>query len=356
MCMDNNCIKSNSKNNILVLGAGGFGISLAVMLHKYGHNVTLWSAVKEEIAGIRQYGENKKLLPGVPVDPQISLTTELKSAAAADVIIFAVASRFVREVAQRVKPYVNSNSILVNVGKGFEDTTSMRLSEVIESELPSNHLVVLSGPSHAEEIARNVPTTIVAACKHRESADYIQELLMNTNLRVYVNDDIVGVELGGALKNIIALCAGICDGMGLGDNSKAALITRGLAEIARLGIAMGAKSETFAGLTGMGDLIVTCTSMHSRNRRCGILIGQKLSADEAMERVGMTVEGCAATKSAYELSRKYNICMPITEETYNVIYRGKELRQAVADLMGRPKRHESEEIWLLESVDTHEGC
>lgn len=334
---------------IMVLGAGGFGISLSVMLHKYGHEVCLWSALKDEIDGIRTYGENKKLLPGVAVDASIELTTDAQLALDAEVIIFAVASKFVRDVCVKFKPFIKKDTILVNVGKGFEDTTSLRLSEVIQSEFPDNHVVILSGPSHAEEIARGVPTTIVAASTNLESAQYIQDLLMNTNLRVYVNDDIVGVELGGALKNIIAVCAGVCDGLLLGDNTKAALMTRGLAEIARLGIAMGAKMETFAGLTGMGDLIVTCTSMHSRNRRCGIFIGQGLPAQEAISRVGMTVEGCAATKTAYELSKKYNVDMPITTEIYNVLYNEKEIKTALGDLMGRPKRHESEEVWLLEN-------
>lgn len=334
--------------NVMVLGAGGFGISLSVMLHKYGHNVCLWSALKDEIDGIRTYGENRKLLPGVPVDPSIKLTTDANWAQKADVVVFAVASKFVRDVAKKVKPSIKEDTILVNVGKGFEEDTSLRLSEVIQSEFPKNNVVILSGPSHAEEIARGVPTTIVAACKNRDAAEYIQDLMMNTNLRVYVHDDIIGVEIGGALKNIIAVCAGICDGLGLGDNTKAALMTRGLAEMARLGVAMGAQTETFAGLTGMGDLIVTCMSMHSRNRRCGIFIGQGLSSQEAISRVGMTVEGCAATKTAYELSKKYNVDMPITTEIYNVLYKDKNIKDGIADLMGRPKRHENEEIWLLE--------
>jgi len=334
--------------NILILGSGGFGISLAVMLHKYGHDVTLWSAFQKEIDDIRLYGENRKLLPGVAVDMSIGLTTSLEQAKDADLIVFAVPSKFVRDVAQKLKPHANKDTVIVNVGKGFEESTLMRLSEVIQSELPQNDIVILSGPSHAEEIARGVPTTIVAACKNRESAQFVQDLLMNTNLRVYVNDDLIGVELGGALKNIIAVCAGICDGMGLGDNTKAALITRGLAEIARLGRAMGAQAETFTGLTGMGDLIVTCTSMHSRNRRCGIFIGQGLSADEAINRVGMTVEGCIAAKTAYELNKRYNVEMPIVNELYSILTEGKDIKLAISDLMSRPKRHESEDIWVLE--------
>lgn len=338
-------------SKVMILGSGGFGVSLAVMLHKYGHDVCLWSPFKEEIDAIRLHGENRKLLPGVAIDMSINLTTSIEIASEYEVIIFAVPSFAVRETAQRVKPYVTKNMILMNVGKGFEESTMLRLSEVINSEIKDNDVVVLSGPSHAEEIARGVPTTIVAACKNRSNAEFVQDLMMNTNLRVYVNDDIIGVELGGALKNIIAVCAGVCDGLDLGDNSKAALITRGLAEIARLGKAMGAQTETFTGLTGMGDLIVTCTSMHSRNRRCGIFIGQGLNANEAIQRVGMTVEGCVATKAAYNLSKKYNVDMPITNEIYNVIYNEKDIRLALSDLMGRPRRHENEEVWELSAKE-----
>lgn len=332
--------------DIMILGSGGFGASLAVMLHKYGDEVCMWSKYQEEIDDIRKHGENKRLLPGVAIDMSIELTTDLALCRDKKVIILAVPSFAVRSVAHSIKEFIPPDAILVNVGKGFEEDSLMRLSEVIQEELPDHDVVILSGPSHAEEIARGVPTTIVAACKNRQSAEFIQDLLMNTNLRVYVNDDIIGVELGGALKNIIAVCAGVCDGLGLGDNTKAALITRGLAEIARLGAAMGAQDETFTGLTGMGDLIVTCTSMHSRNRRCGIFIGQGLSADDAIKRVGMTVEGCVAAKVAYLLSQKYSIEMPITEQLYKVITEGKDIKAALNDLMERPKRHENERIWL----------
>lgn len=330
---------------ILVLGSGGFGVSLSVMLHRYGHTVTMWSKFQTELDEIRLYGEHRKLLPGVPIDSSIELTASMEAAAGAELVIMAVPSFAVSGVAQELSAFIRPSTVIANVGKGFEPDTNRRLSEVIRSEIPNNDIVVLSGPSHAEEIARGVPTTIVAACERRASAEYVQDILMNTNLRVYVSDDILGVELGGALKNIIAVCAGICDGLGLGDNTKAALMTRGLAEITRLGTAMGAKAETFVGLTGMGDLIVTCTSMHSRNRRCGIFMGQGLSAKEAMERVGMTVEGISADQAAYSLSRKYGVEMPITAELYRVVREGKDTRQALADLMGRPKRHENEEQW-----------
>lgn len=337
--------------SILVLGSGGFGAALAVMLHKFGHEVTMWSKFQQEIDSIRMYGENRKLLPGVPIDSAIRLTTSMECAGEIDLVLVAVPSFAVRSVAQELSAYIRPEAVVANVGKGFEETSLLRLSQVIGQELPANDIVVLSGPSHAEEIARNVPTTIVAACVNRVSAEYVQDLLMNTNLRIYVSDDVLGVELGGALKNIIAVCAGICEGLGLGDNTKAALMTRGLAEIARLGTAMGAQSDTFAGLTGMGDLIVTCTSMHSRNRRAGILIGQGLSAEEAIARVGMTVEGCAAAKAAFALAQKCRVEMPITEQLYRVLTEKKDVKQAITDLMERPKRHENEHIWLRNTGD-----
>lgn len=333
-------------SEIMILGSGGFGTSLAVLLHKHGYDVTMWSAFQQEIDAIRQYGENKKLLPGIPVGLSINLTSDIAEAETAKLVIFAVPSHALRAVCQTACGHLRSDAVLINVGKGFEESTQKRLSVVISEEFPENDVVVLSGPSHAEEIARGVPTTIVATSKSREAAELVQDTLMNADLRVYVNDDMVGVELGGALKNIIAVCAGICDGMGLGDNSKAALMTRGIAEISRLGVAMGAKVETFAGLTGVGDLIVTCTSMHSRNRRAGIYIGQGIPADEAIQRVGMTVEGCLACKSAYALANKYQVEMPIVQELYQVLYEGKDIKTAITDLMERPKRHETEENWV----------
>lgn len=333
-------------SKIVILGAGGFGTSLAVMLYNNAYEVTLWSAFPEELQGIRLYGENRRLLPGVMVDPSIHLTSELDCLEQAEAVFFAVPSFAVRRVCQKLAGEIPPQAVLINVGKGFEEDTGKRLSVILQEEFPENEFVVLSGPSHAEEIARGIPTTMVAAGKTRHSAEYVQDLLMNTELRIYVNDDVIGVELGGALKNIIALCAGICDGMELGDNSKAALMTRGLAEIARLGVVMGAQVETFAGLSGMGDLIVTCTSMHSRNRRAGIYIGQGLSAQEAIERVGMTVEGYQAAQSAHRLAKQYHVDMPIVWELYQVLYQGKSVKQAVSDLMIRPKRHEDEQIWL----------
>lgn len=330
---------------IVILGAGGFGTSLAVTFHKYGEAVTLWSAFDKELEDMRRYGENKRLLPGVAVDQSIEKTTDPACVQDAHLVLFAVPSFAVRSVCRTVKDYTRPDQILANVGKGFEEETGKRLSEVIGEEFPGNPVVAVSGPSHAEEIARGVPTTLVAASQNHTAAETVQDLLMNTNLRLYVNDDVIGVELGGALKNIIAVCAGICDGLELGDNSKAALMTRGIAEISRLGSAMGAQTGTFAGLTGFGDLIVTCTSMHSRNRRAGILIGQGLSADEAIARVGMTVEGCMACRAAYKLARHYQVEMPIVNELYAVLTEGKDIREALSDLMARPQKHEVEDIW-----------
>ncbi len=334
------------QKHIVILGSGGFGTSLAVTLFRCGYHITLWSAFPKELEELRQYGENRKLLPGVAVDSAIEFDTDIHCASKADLVIIAVPSFAVRNVAAQLGKVITPQTVIANVGKGFEESSLLRLSEVIEAECPNNPVVVVSGPSHAEEIARGVPTTLVAASKNRASAEYVQDMLMTTNLRVYVNDDITGVELGGALKNIIALCAGVLDGMGLGDNVKAALMTRGLAEIARLGVAMGAHSSTFAGLTGMGDLIVTCTSMHSRNRRAGILIGQGLSAKDAIERVGMTVEGVSAARAAYHLAQKYGVEMPIVEQLHEVLENNKSVHDAVVDLMERPKRHENEKIWL----------
>ncbi len=238
------------------------------------------------------------------------------------------------------------NTVAVNTGKGLEDDSLKRMSEVLEEALPANQpIVVLSGPSHAEEVALGMPTTVVAASKDSKYSDYVQSVMSNNMFRIYINNDLVGCELGGSLKNVIALCAGICDGMGFGDNTKAALMTRGITEIARLGVALRGKTDTFAGLTGIGDLIVTCTSMHSRNRRAGILIGQGVTPQEAVDRVG-TVEGYICTRAAYNLAKKVGIDMPITEQCYRVLFEGLSAKAAVNNLMGRPKRHEAETVWV----------
>ena len=330
---------------IAVLGAGGWGTALAVMADKYGHEVSLWSPFEEEVAMIRRHDEHKKLLPGIPVPPTIDVTGDLRCVSGADLLILVVPSFAVEETAVRLKPLVASGALIANAGKGLQEGTFKRFTQVIADALPGTRVVALSGPSHAEELGRGVPTSVVSASADTEAAEQVQELLMNPSLRIYVNTDVVGVELGGALKNVIALAAGICDGLDMGDNTKAALMTRGLAEMARLGVAMGAKADTFAGLAGMGDLIVTCGSMHSRNRRAGILIGQGTSPEQAVKQVG-TVEGYLAAGVAWRLSQKMGVVMPITEQCYRVCYEGQPATEAIKSLMGRPKRHESEIPWL----------
>ncbi len=330
-----------------ILGAGGFGTALAVLTQAMGHEVTLWSAVEKELSEILEYGENKRLLPGILVPiSDINITGNENDLLDCELLIFAVSSIWVRSVAKFIAPYVNENAIVANVAKGFEQESLKRLTQVLQEELPNNSIVALSGPSHAEEIARGVPTAIVAASKDIKSAEKVQQLCSALNLRIYVNDDVVGVEYGGALKNIIALAAGICDGMNLGDNTKAALMTRGITEIGRLGVAAGAKTETFAGLSGIGDLIVTCTSMHSRNRRAGILIGQGKTPEQAVEDVGMTVEGYLATKAAMELAEKYKVSMPITEQLYETLFCDTDVKSALNNLMNRPVCNESKDVWF----------
>lgn len=330
---------------ITILGSGGFGIGLAVMANKSGHEITVWSAFENEIEAIKRDGEHKKLLPGHKIAPEINLTTDISCVAGSDIVLFAIPSAFLRKIAILAKPYITENSVILNTGKGLEDGTLKRLSEILEEELPDNKVVILSGPSHAEEVVLSMPTTVVVSSKCIEAADYVQDILSNETFRIYVSNDIIGCELGGSLKNIIALSAGICDGMGYGDNTKAALMTRGLAEIARLGGALGSKTETFAGLTGVGDLIVTCTSMHSRNRRAGILIGQGVNPADAVAQVG-TVEGYTCAKVACELAKRVGVEMPITEQLNNILFNGKDVKKALYDLMVRPKRNEAELTWI----------
>lgn len=325
--------------NITVLGAGGFGLALAIILNKQGHSVTVWSKLENEIIQLEKDREHKQKLPGVKIPESIKLTTEYDAIKTSDMVIFGVPSSFVRSTAKEVSPYVAKDTIILNAGKGLEDGTFKTLSEILEEEIPQAEIAVLSGPSHAEEVAREVPTAVVIASKSKETAEFIQKECSSNVLRMYVNTDILGCELGGALKNIIALCAGICDGLGYGDNTKAAVMTRGMHEIVKLGLAMGGKAETFGGLTGMGDLIVTCTSMHSRNRRAGILIGKGVSPDEAVKQVG-TVEGYFCCKAAYHLAKEKNVSMPITEELYNILYNGADVRKALNKLMSRPFRSE----------------
>ena len=332
-------------SRITILGAGGWGIGLALAATRMEHQVTLWSFDREELEDLRRHNENRLRLPGVFLPHGIILTGDMATAADADMIIVAVPSFAIRATARQLAPHLRPATIVVNAGKGLEDGTMLRFSQVLKQELPTARVVVLSGPSHAEEVARRMPTTITAAAEDMEAAQAVQAALSQPRFRIYLNSDLVGVELGGALKNVIALCAGIIDGIGMGDNSKAALMTRGLAEIARLGAAMGAQERTFAGLSGMGDLMVTCGSMHSRNRRAGILIGRGTPVAEAIRQVG-TVEGYLAAQAAWELAKQSGVDMPITEQCYYVCYEGKDPRQAVIDLMERPVGAEDEPLWM----------
>lgn len=328
-----------------VLGAGGWGTALAVMAHRHGHTVTLWSPFKEEMESIRRHGQHVKLLPNIAVSPAIQLTTSIQEAAAADLIVLAVPSFAIASTAQSLCPYITKKTVIANAGKGLEEESFARFTQVIEREIPLASAVALSGPSHAEEVGRGIPTVVVSASHDRVAAETVQNLLLNPSFRIYTAYDVVGVELGGALKNVIALAAGICDGLDMGDNTKAALMTRGLSEIARLGVSMGADAATFAGLSGMGDLIVTCGSMHSRNRRAGILIGQGTPPTEAIKTVG-TVEGYFAAKTAYQLSKQQGVEMPITEACYRICYEGFPPKRAVEALMNRPCGHEQEGLWM----------
>lgn len=331
--------------NVGILGAGAWAIALGLVLKKNGNEVTLWTCVDSEAEMLSKDREHKTSLPGIILPKEIQITMDLKEAVSdMDLVIFAVASRYTRETAAKLKGLVNNQKLLV-VSKGIEDETLMTLSEVICEELPGTNVSVLSGPSHAEEVGRGLPTTVVAGSKTRETAEYIQGLFMNEVFRVYTSPDIIGIELGGALKNVIALAAGVADGAGYGDNTKAALITRGIAEITRLGVKMGGNANTFGGLTGIGDLIVTCASMHSRNRRAGILIGQGKTMEQAMKEVNAVVEGVYSAKAAYQLSKKYDVSMPIVEQVNQVLFEGKDVKQALYDLMLREKRDEIVEGW-----------
>ncbi len=326
--------------NVSIIGGGSWGIALVVLLHKNGHKITMWSALANEIEMLKANHEHKSL-PGVKLPEDMVFTTDDKEAVEGkDLLVMAVASAYTRETSNRLSCHVAPEQKIVNVAKGIEENTLMTLSEIIEQEIPQADVAVLSGPSHAEEVGRGLPTTIVVGAKSKKTAEYIQSLFMNEVFRVYVSPDVLGIELGGSLKNVVALAAGIADGLGYGDNTKAALITRGITEIARLGIVMGGKFETFCGLTGIGDLIVTCASMHSRNRRAGILIGQGKSYEEAMQEVQMVVEGVYSAKAAMQLSQKYNVQLPIIEQVNAVLFEGKDAAQAVKDLMLRDKKIE----------------
>ena len=325
-----------------IIGAGSWGTALSLLLYKNGNHITVWSVMEDEIEMLKKEHEHKDKLPGVKLPEDMVFTTDLEmTVKGKDVLVLAVPSPYTRSTAVKMAPYVAEGQKIVNVAKGIEEATLMTLSEIIEEEIPKADVSVLSGPSHAEEVGRGIPTTIVVGSKKKETAEYLQNLFMNEVFRVYTSSDVLGIELGAALKNVVALAAGIADGLGYGDNTKAALITRGIAEIARLGISMGGRIETFYGLTGIGDLIVTCASMHSRNRRAGILIGKGATMEEAMNEVKMVVEGVYSAKAGYELSKKYNVSMPIVEQVNKVLFEGTGADAAVKELMLRDKKVEN---------------
>lgn len=340
---------------IAVLGTGSWGTALVKVLLDNGHQVVFWGRDPLQTEVIEKTRHNAKYLKGVELNGALVVTSQLDQAVlGAKVIVLAVASQAIRSLLSQVNSaLISEDTVIVNVAKGIELGTHQRISEIVQSFFPKNKYVVLSGPSHAEEVSAGIPTTLVSSSTSRSSAELIQDIFSNNALRVYTNPDVIGVELGGALKNIIALGAGISDGLGFGDNSKAALMTRGIAEIARLGRSMGASSATFQGLSGIGDLIVTCTSLHSRNRRFGMLIGQGISVEEALKTIDMVVEGYYTIHSAYELSQIEGVEMPITRELFRILYEGEGARESVKRLMLRGKKHELEEaaealkIWDL---------
>ncbi len=335
---------------LYILGAGGMGTAMAVAMANVGHEVCLWGWNKEENDRIRQAREHVQLLKGVKIPEAVRIVDSVDGVEAAEAVLIATPTVGVRGAAKQLIGRIAPDVPVACTSKGLEPGTLLPLHEVVTQELPKNAFVALSGPSHAEEISRGVPTVLVAASKSLEAAQKIQDLTVQTHIRIYTSDDVVGVELGGALKNVIAFAAGIVDGMGGGDNTKAALMTRGLTEIARMGVKMGAKRETFAGLSGVGDLIVTCCSMHSRNRRCGIYVGEGMTVREAVEKVGMTVEGITAALCAYELSQKLNVDMPITAQVYSLIKGRTTAKQALELLLDRPPKHEVDHNWLEEDA------
>ena len=327
--------------NVGVMGAGSWGTALALLLHSNGHQVTVWSINEEEVEMLSKEREHKSKLPGVKIPEDMVFTSDMETALTEkDFLVLAVPSAFTRGTARNMKPFVKEGQIIVDVAKGIEEDTLMTLSQQIEEEIPQANVAVLSGPSHAEEVGRGLPTAVVIGAKTEETARYLQEMFMNHVFRVYISSDMLGMELGGALKNVIALAAGIADGMGYGDNTKAALITRGIAEIARLGVKMGGAIESFTGLTGIGDLIVTCASVHSRNRKAGYLMGQGKTMEEAMAEVKMVVEGVYSAKAAAKLGKKYGVALPIVDKVNEVLFEGKDPKEAVDELMLRDSKAE----------------
>lgn len=332
-------------HQITIMGAGSWGTALATVLAKNGHFVTLWMRSEIQKKQINQSQVNSKYLPDIILSQRIvPETNAVRALYDAEVVIFAIPTQQIRSVLKMYKEAIPDNALIINVAKGIEKRTHLRISEIIEEEIGKRDFVVVSGPSHAEEVAMCLPTTLVAASSYRKAAEKAQSLFMNEYLRVYTNPDVVGVELAGALKNVIAFGAGIADGIGYGDNARAALMTRGITEMARLGNVMGARLNTFAGLSGIGDLIVTCTSMHSRNRRAGILVGQGKSLEEALEEVGMVVEGVSTAQAVHELAEKQQVEVPIAKAIYDVLYQNEDVKQAVYNLMTRTKKNEMEEV------------
>lgn len=331
--------------NISVIGAGSMGTAVSILLNKNGHNVRMWTPFKEEVEMILSSREQKEKLPGIQIPDSIECTDEIEKVLnKTDLVVMVVPLQTVRGSVKLISKYIGDKTIISCFSKGIEIDTGLRPSQIISEEIPEAITVALSGPCHAEELAREIPSAYVSASEDSEASEYVQDIFISPTFRVYTNPDIIGVELGGAIKNVIALCAGISDGLGFGDNTKAALMTRGISEITRLGQAMGAQPQTFAGLAGIGDLIVTCTSMHSRNRRAGILIGKGMSLDEALKEVKMVVEGVSTTKAAYKLAKQLNVSMPIIFEAYKVLFEGKSAREAVTDLMMRDRKSEIEEV------------
>lgn len=328
---------------ISVLGAGTWGTALAILLSNNGHEVILWSKLQKEIERLSADRTKIPNLPGAVLPDNIRLTYLLSEAMETpDIIVSAVASPYTRETAQAVSHFVTPGQVIVNVGKGIEEATLYTLTEIIADEIPSADVAVLSGPSHAEEVSRLIPTTCVVGAKSLKTAKMIQDAFMSDTFRVYTSPDVIGIELGGSLKNVIALAAGMADGLGFGDNTKAALMTRGIAEISRLGVKMGGRIETFSGLSGIGDLIVTCSSIHSRNRNAGFYIGQGMSVKEAMDKVAQVVEGVYSAKAALALAKKYDVEMPIVEQVNHILFDDKPVKDAVSDLLLRDKTHESD--------------
>ena len=327
-------------SKIFVIGSGSWGTAIAISLASAGHCVKLWSRKPEFTEQLKVTHQNTRYLPNVRIHDNVEFTSDMSESAEFDIIVLATPSHTIREVSRSLSEFVKKKQIIVSISKGFDEEKHIRLSEVIKEEIPIATVLVMSGPSHAEEVAVGLPTTNVVAGEDENAVKLVQTLFNTPIFRVYTSDDVIGVELGGALKNVIALAAGVCDGLGYGDNTKAALITRGIAEITRLGIAMGARFETFAGLSGIGDLIVTCASMHSRNRRAGILIGQGKSVEEAVKEVNMVVEGIKTAKAVYSLSKKYGVEMPISNEVYKVVFENYNVNECVANLMGRSLKSE----------------